>query len=229
MGVASPSTASSRSTRTADSSRKAAPTASGSSTRRCSSCDTMPASARSLTPRRRWSPPVAAPRRACCCSSEPGHDADGRAAQRPPPPDTAQRYICDATEPAYRTERERRVDHPAAHERKAERAAVAQGGRDPGAPRERGEGGLRAGRLPRRPHLRHRRASRALARILLPLLRVEGGGLPRGRGRGRRAPERSAEQRHPRPDRRRRRRTSGSTRRSASTWRATATRLGSWA
>ena len=35
--------------------------------------------------------------------------------------------------------------------------------------------------LPRGPHLRHRRAGRALARVLLPLLRFEGADLPRGR------------------------------------------------
>ena len=86
----------------------------------------MRASVRSLPPRRRWSPPVVAHPRACCSSSEPGHDAGGRAPQRPPPPPhRSNRYICDPTEPASRTERGRRADHPAAHERKAKRAAPA--------------------------------------------------------------------------------------------------------
>ena len=110
--VASPSTATCRSTRTVDSSPKDGRTVSGSSTKPCSSCGTMPAIGRSARRRRPWSPREAAPRRACFSCSEPGHDADGRRTQRPHSSQQGQRYIDDASQPPNRTERERRADKP---------------------------------------------------------------------------------------------------------------------
>ena len=130
-------------------------------------------------------------------------------------------------EPARKEKR--RVDDAAAHGEKAQWAPVPQGGRDTGAARRRRRRRSSSRRFPRRPHLRHRRAGRPLARILLPLLRIEGRGLPRGRGRGGGAPQRAALQRHPRPV------VHGAPferiheAHPASTSRATATRPASWA
>ena len=61
----------------------------------------------------------------------------------PPPPNGA-RYIDAAAGQGPGTEGECRVDGHAAHERETEWAAVPQGRRDPGTPRECGQGGLRA-------------------------------------------------------------------------------------
>ena len=59
-------------------------------------------------------------------------------------------------------------------------SALPQGSRDARAPDRGGQAGVRGGRLPRRAHLRHQQARRALARLLLSLLRLQGADLPRG-------------------------------------------------
>ena len=79
--------------------------------------------------------------------------------------------------------------------RAAQRTSLEEGRQDTGAAPRGGQGDLRGERLPRGSDLRHRRARRPVARVLLPLLRVEGRDLPRGRRCARGAAQRALRRR----------------------------------
>ncbi len=98
-------------------------------------------------------------------------------------PPAAGRCVTMALDGSGRRRRRRRPGRRGRRRREAGRAPLPQGSPHASAHRHRGQGRLRGARVPRRQDLRHRRAGRALPRRLLPLLRFEGGGLPRG-GRG---------------------------------------------
>ena len=163
-------------------------------------CDARPASVRSLPPRQRWSPPVVAPPRACCSSREPGHDSDGRAAQRPPlPPPRKGTFVTQPNPQTARKENDVPTTPPLTSEK-------------PSGPRSR-KGVKTRSRLVTAAKEIFERDGFLDARIsdIAERAGLSHGSFyhyfeskeevfPRGRGRGRRAAERSAAQRHPRPD-----------------------------
>ena len=90
-----------------------------------------------------------------------------------------------------RTSGDRRCPDRHGWGRRRAQTTVTQGREDARTPRRGRQSGVRARRLPRRSDRRHRRHRQARARQLLPLLRLEGRDLPRGRRSAGRAADRA--------------------------------------